>query len=170
MLRTAKTTGILLTALLLSLFYLFVFFFSYFEKSCYLSYFWQTIVFGFIYVCTCIYGLYFCLCFLLRAHVMPFYFELLFRRLTERNFRRCDAIWPFMGRQPNQFLPSVLLELFDRIRRFCDPFRALSSYLCGTCFFLYARCHWVFESPVSILASGHQGLFRTCNFGKPVGF
>ena len=38
MLRTAKTTGIL-TALLLSLLYLFVFFLSYFENSCYLSYY-----------------------------------------------------------------------------------------------------------------------------------
>ena len=71
MLRTAKTTGILLTALLLSLLYLFVFFLSYFENSCYLSYFWQTIVFGFIYVCTCIYGLHFCPYFLLHTRVMP---------------------------------------------------------------------------------------------------
>ena len=39
MLRTAKTTGILLTALLLSLLCLFVFFLSYFENSCYLSFF-----------------------------------------------------------------------------------------------------------------------------------
>ena len=70
MLRTAKTTGILLTALLLSLLYLFVFFLSYFENSCYLSYFWQTI-FGFIYVCTCIYGLHFCPYFLLHTRVMP---------------------------------------------------------------------------------------------------
>ena len=88
MLRTAKTTGILLTALLLSLFYLFVFFFSYFENNCYLSYFWQTIVL-FMYV------LAFIACIsapALRAHVMPFYFELLFRQLTERNFRRCGAV------------------------------------------------------------------------------
>ena len=85
-------------------------------------------------------------------------------------------LWPFTGRQPNRLLPSVLLELSDGIRRFCDPFRALSSYLCGTCYFLYARWHWVFESPVffdetvSILALGPQGFFCTYHFGEPVGF
>ena len=149
---TVKTTGILLTALPLSYsiyLYFFLsyfensFFLSYFENSCFLSYFWQTVVFGFIYVCTCIIGLYFCPCFLLHICVMPFILRVIVSSAywAKRPSVRC---WPFMGRQPNRLLPSLLLE-------FCDPFRALSSYLCGTCFFLYARWHWVFSRVPSLL-------------------
>ena len=187
MLRTAKTTGILLTALLFSysiylysslviLRTVFFFFFSYFENSCYLSCFWQTVVFGFIYVCTCICGLYFCPCFLLHVCVMPFILSYCSVSLLSETSVGA-MLWPFTGRQPNRLLPSVLLEISDGIRRFCDPFRALSSHLCGTCYFLYARWHWVFESPVSfdgtvsILASGPQWFFFcTYHFGEPVGF
>ena len=55
--------------------------------------------------------------------------ELLFRQLTERNFRRCDADLSW----------AVSPIGYSRQLEFCDPFRALSSYLCGTCYFLYAR-------------------------------
>ena len=171
MLRTAKTTGILLTALLLE-FYSFVFYLSYFENS-YVTW----VIFGkqlflvlFMYVIAfvaCISAYIYASCLLSWVIVSSAYWA------------KLPSVWrclTFYGPSAQRFLPSVLLELSDGMRRFCDPFRALSSSLCGTCYFLYARWHWVFEGPVSfdetvgILASGHQGLSRTYHFGKPVGF
>ena len=179
MLRTVKATGILLTALPLSysvylyssLVILRTVFFSLVILRTVVTwvYFWQTIVFGFIYVCICIIGLFFCPCFLLHICVMPFILRVI---VPSAYWAKLPSVqcWPFMGRQPNRLLPSVLLEFSDRIRRVCNPFRALSSYLCGTCYFLYARWHWVCESPVffdetvSILASGPQGFFCILSF------
>ena len=92
MLRIAKTTGILLTALLLE-FYLFVFFFSYFENSYVtLNYFWQTIVFGFMYVIAFVAYISAPASCYIYASCLLFYFKSLFRQLTERNLRQYDSV------------------------------------------------------------------------------
>ena len=120
MLRTAKTTGILLTALLFSYsIYLYsslvilrtVFFLSYFENSCYLSYFWQTVVF---YLCMYLhYWLVFLPLLLVTYMRHAFYLELLFRQLTERNFRRCDAV-TFYGPSAQSVAPVSIVRTFRR--------------------------------------------------------
>ena len=154
MLRTVKTTGILLTALPLS-YSIYLYSSLVILRIVILRTVVTWVIFGrrlfFIYVCTCIIGLYFCPCFLLHICVMPFISRVIVPsayRAKLPSVRCCDLS---LGRQPNRLLPSILLELSDGMRRFCDPFRALSSYLCGTCYFLYARWHWVFESPVFFL-------------------
>jgi len=175
MLRTAKTTGILLTALLLE-FYLFAFCLSYFENS-YVTW----VIFGRqLFLVLFMYVIAFVAYISAPASCYIYASCLLFQVFVSSAYwAKPPSVWPcltFYGPSAQRFLPSASLEHPDGMRRFCDPFRPLNSSICGTCHFLYARWLWVFESPVSFdetvsfLASGHQGLLCTYHFGRPVGF